>query len=344
MHLLANEWGDDLDPSVSRHYIPCNRLWFLKGVSFHRNCTHFLDRLEVDTLNSHGVVGPAGGIHWAQSLHASWIERSQRMRPPFSAARLRQRLNPLHRVLLRLEERHFRDRAYKKIIVTTSTVRNDLARFYNVPTGDVVIIPNGFNPSEFSPELRLNRRNAMRLQLGLAPRHLALLFVANELERKGFRTILGALKALNRDDVRLLVVGRSPSRQVMAMAAAAGVAAQVIACGATSDVAGYHAAADLFVLPTQYEAFCLAILEALGSGVPVVTTNLPGARDAVRPGVNGTLIDDPRSSEELAAAILPLLDSDIRARLSDSAPATVADHQWPILLQRYERVLLDNAN
>ncbi len=139
--------------------------------------------------------------------------------------------------------------------------------------------------------------------------------------------------------MRLLVVGRAPQAQIVREARRCGLADQVIACGPTGDVGAFHAAADVFVLPTQYEAFCLAILEALGSGLPVVTTRVPGAGDAIRPGVNGYLIDDPRSGEQLREKLLLLLDDDHRALLSRRAPATVAHYQWPSVLTRYEEVL-----
>ncbi|MEI6871850.1 MAG: glycosyltransferase, partial [Verrucomicrobiota bacterium] len=100
----------------------------------------------------------------------------------------------------------------------------------------------------------------------------------------------------------------------------------------------YHAAADLFVLPTQYEAFSLAILEALGSGLPVVTTDVPGAKDAILPGVNGLLQAAPKDGRELAE-ILSSLDDDALAGLSAQASASVTQFQWPNVLARYENVL-----
>ena len=130
----------------------------------------------------------------------------------------------------------------------------------------------------------------------------------------------------------------------MQQAEAHGLAGQVIAAGSTTDVAAFHAAADVFVLPTQYEAFCLAILEALGSGLPVITSDLPGARDAIQSGVNGLLLEDPLNGEELAAAVQRLTEAVARERLSKAAPESVRQYQWPVVLGAYERVLESSRN
>jgi len=283
-------------------------------------------------------------VMWVQSLHAAWLERGRSMLRAASWRAMQRRLNPLHPIILRLEDKHFKRRAYKKLIATTSAVRDDLGRFYGVPAEDVVIIPNGFNPEEFSPHRRSEHRAAMRKKLGLKPDQFALLFVANELERKGFKTILGALRAMGRRDVRLIVVGSPPTAMVSHMAAHHGVAEMVIAAGSTSHVADYHAAADLFVLPTQYEAFCLAIIESLGSGLPVVTSTVSGAGDAIQPGINGQVVRDPNNAEELAAVLKPMLDHDALAVYSAGTPATAEDYQWPKLLAKYEQVLVESCN
>jgi UDP-glucose:(heptosyl)LPS alpha-1,3-glucosyltransferase len=341
VHILAGSWQEDVESFAQCQRIEFRqRPAFLRGLGYHRQCTEFLKDFDCDVLNTHGVVCPTGGVLWVQSLHAAWLERGRAMLGNFSWRAMQRRFNPLHPIILRLEEKHFRRRAYKKLIATTPAVRDDLHRFYGVPADDVVIIPNGFNPEEFSPQRRSEHRAAMRKKLGLNPEQIVLLFVGNELERKGYKTILGALARLGRKSLRLVAVGKPPAAHVMQLAARHGVAGQVIAAGPSADVADFHAAADLFVLPTQYEAFSLAIIEALGSGLPVVTSAVPGAGDAIQPGVNGQIVRDPTDPEELAAVLKPMLDHDTLSVYSAGTPATAQDYQWPRLLARYEKVLL----
>jgi UDP-glucose:(heptosyl)LPS alpha-1,3-glucosyltransferase len=347
--VFANEWEEDDTQHIKYHYVPMQKQpFFLAGTSYFRECTKALRDAEYDVLNTHGSICPLGGVQWVQSIQRAWLEQSKKMRSPLSLSRIRQQLNPLHPVLLGLEDRHFRERNYQKLIATTPQVKADLNRLYGVPEEDVVIIPNGFSPTEFNPKRRAERRQASREQLGLKPNHVALLFVANELERKGYHTILAALSLLKGTpegkNLRLLVVGRPAKQLVLQHAAELSLEDQVISCGTTQDVSAFHAASDLFVLPTQYEAFCLAILEALGSGLPVVTTKVPGAQDAIRPGENGFLIDDPHNGEHLASILKLLSDDGKRAEISNQAPGTVEEYQWPRVLSRYESVLCQYAN
>jgi UDP-glucose:(heptosyl)LPS alpha-1,3-glucosyltransferase len=338
--IYAAAWDPLDDPRIAFHRVPMLRSpSFLRGWSYHRQATQILAKASYDVLNTHGCVCPTGGVHWVQSLHAAWLDQARKFRRWGSAARLKQQLNPLHPILLRLEAKHFRQRQYQHIIATTPEVRQDLHDYYGVPLTDVSIIPNGYAPTEFSPEVRQQARETQRQKLGLADDQVALLFVANELDRKGYQTILQALKILNRPELRLLVVGRASAAIAKERASRMGLDHAVMVCGSTARVADYHAAADLFVLPTQYEAFCLAILEALGSGLPVITSDIPGARNAILPGVNGAIVRDPMDGAELANVLTPFLEPAYRHRIAQQTPATVGSYQWPVVLQQYERVL-----
>jgi UDP-glucose:(heptosyl)LPS alpha-1,3-glucosyltransferase len=347
VHVFANEWDPDPDNNIHFHAVPMlHRPNFMRAPSFFKQCSKLLRPDEFDVVNIQGCECPPGHVFRIHSLHRAWIESSKRFRSPLSPQRIKQRLNPLHPLLLRLESRHLQSRQYKRLIALTPDVRRDLKNYYGVPETDVDVVPNGFNQTDFNPSARAARRESMRRQLGLREDQVAMLLVANELQRKGYPTILNAMHQMppaQLKSLRLLVVGNVSEQEVKTLAHAAGVAEQVQFCGPTRDVASFHAASDLFILPTQYEAFCLAILEALASGLPVITTRVPGAYDAIQPGINGMLIEDPTNGSELAAAISSLLDSDHRAQLSAAAPLSVEAYRWPSVMERYEKVLLQQC-
>ena len=83
---------------------------------------------------------------------------------------------------------------------------------------------------------------------------------------------------------------------------------------------------DMMVLPTWREGFPNAILEAAASGIPVISTECTGSRDAVVPEVTGLLIP-PGYPEAIFESVLKLLrDSRRRKRMGRAARAWVQEH------------------
>ena len=160
------------------------------------------------------------------------------------------------------------------------------------------------------------------------------IFVANELERKGFGPLLRAVESLKEDRIKILAVGRLDSRAV-------GKSSRVQFVGPTNDAGRYFAAADVFALPTQYEAWGLVIIEALACGLPSLTSRLAGAAVAVREGFSGELLDDPRDEAEIASKLSQILNrpSDEKGEIA----ATVQQYAWDRVLERYEQVLSECA-
>ena len=149
----------------------------------------------------------------------------------------------------------------------------------------------GFDPEAFSPIRRQRDFVGMlaRARFGYGEEDRVLLFVGNELERKGFDVVLEAVGLLRDPTVKLLGAGHvAPERTVqVADRAARPDRSRCSGLGSSSDVALLHAASDAFVLPTRYEPWGLVIVEALGSGLPVVTSQLAGAALAVEDGQDG---------------------------------------------------------
>lgn len=285
-----------------------------------------------------GVICPPNGIVWVQSVHKAWIEISQRERN--LRGRAKQWVNPIHPYLLAREKWYFKGRRYTRLIALTQQVKNDLMRFYNVPEKDVDILPNGYNPEEFNVERRGVDRVKVRAELGYADSDRVTVFVANELERKGFGPLMRAMAQLRDDSLRLLVVGRVVPGGYIAEMQQLGVADRVKFIGPSSDVGRYYAASDVFALPTTYEAWGLVIVEAMACGLPVLTSRLAGAAITVQEGQTGELLDNPRDVEEVAAKLRKVLAlSAGNAGNAQATAATVEQYQWPRVLEKYETVL-----
>jgi UDP-glucose:(heptosyl)LPS alpha-1,3-glucosyltransferase len=330
-----------LHPNVIQHVIPLRRrIQSLDLLTFSRRVRRLLsERLGADVQAAFGIQCPYDGVLWVQSVHRAWLEISKRKRG--FVGRLKQRLNPFHPVVLALEERYYARRNYRKLIALTSEVKNDLMRLYSVPDSDIVVLPNGFSPSEFNCGQALSDREKARKSLVIDPTDQAVLFVANELERKGFGPLVRAIAAMENPSIKLIVVGRASLKPYEGELRRLGLFDRVISVGPTNNVARYFAAADVFALPTQYEAWGLVIVEALACGIPVLTSRLAGAAIAVNEGKSGELLDEPDEPAEIALKLSRILQGGYDS--PERIAASVADYAWPTILKRYEQILVDCA-
>ncbi|HUY33796.1 MAG TPA: glycosyltransferase family 4 protein [Pirellulales bacterium] len=221
--------------------------------------------------------------------------------------------------------------AEERIFIAISRmVARDFERFHGVPRERVRLIYNGVDVERFSPGQRSNYRRVVRDELGVAEDELLLLIVAHNFRLKGVPALLAAVGLLAADGwpVRLAVVGgkRHPAFARLAGRLGAGNATRFV--GSVEDAVPYYAAADAYVQPTWYDPCSLVLLEALASGLPVVTSRYNGAGELVTEGREGWIVDDPGDPRELAGRLQPLFDPATRQRMSAAARALAEAHSF----------------
>lgn len=337
--VMARRFGDSgcLHPEVERIVLQSPSLPLGMGLPWDRAAS----RRQMRQWGAHraggfGVQAPEGSVVWVQSVHAAWWDLSRgRRRGP---VRWRQAWNPFHRVVLAMERALYGRRRYRRLIALTEGVRTDLNRFYGVPERDVSVLPNGFDRSEFHPGLREESRQVLRARLRIPSDARVILFLANEWERKGLIPLFEAFRQLQDPEAHLVVVGRLPEAFLKEQAARIGIRGNLHFRPATSAVAPWFAMADVFALPTSYEAWGMVIIEALACGTPVLTSRLAGASVAVREGLTGVLLENPADSHEMKLGLQKLLSG--VGRDHSQIAASVEAYQWSELLPCYERILL----
>jgi glycosyltransferase involved in cell wall biosynthesis len=153
-----------------------------------------------------------------------------------------------------------------------------------------------------------------RERLGLTRDAFVLGSVARFDPVKRLDTLVGALRALTRPCVSLLLVGGGPEGdRLRRLVDAARLNDRVIFAGWLDDSARVYPAIDLYVAASAKEGLPFALLEAMGAGLAVVATDVPGHRDVVRHEETGLLVP-PDDGGALAAAIESLMDDPERRR------------------------------
>jgi D-inositol-3-phosphate glycosyltransferase len=100
----------------------------------------------------------------------------------------------------------------------------------------------------------------------------------------------------------------------------------------------YYSAADVSVVASYYESFCLVVLESLACGTPVVSTPVGVAPAVIKYGENGYLVDD-NSPRQLAAGLDAALGSEEMNR--DFIRNTAAGYDWESIARQVEKEYLE---
>ncbi|MFH0888252.1 MAG: glycosyltransferase family 4 protein [Planctomycetota bacterium] len=113
---------------------------------------------------------------------------------------------------------------------------------------------------------------------------------------------------LLRANIKLLVIGKGNVNKYQALAKRHGIGNQVLFPGAQSQIERYYAASDILLFPTLYEPFGNVCLEAMASGLPVITTRIAGASEIINNAIDSFIIDEPSDTKAIAEKIIFLLD------------------------------------
>jgi UDP-glucose:(heptosyl)LPS alpha-1,3-glucosyltransferase len=242
-------------------------------------------RPEADILYSLERV-PGCHVHRAgDGVHAAWLNRRSRFEPAWK--RYFHVINPKHLSLLHLECEVYQ--TAHSIIANSEMVADEIVRWQEFPRERIHVVPNGIGPS-----VATIPRTEARAQLELPEDAYVVLFVGTGWERKGLKFAIEAVEALGKKTI-LLVAGRqSPVVRYSSKRARF--------LGPVNNLAPVFSAADVFALPTIYDPFSNACLEALAAGLPVVTTTANGFSEILTPDVHGSIVK-PGDADALAEAL-----------------------------------------
>jgi UDP-glucose:(heptosyl)LPS alpha-1,3-glucosyltransferase len=308
-------------------------------LSFRYRAERALRSRPFDLTVTFGAECPTGDVAVVGSVHRAWLAQRGAIQTPAGPlpSTVRYAL-PRHLAVLGLERTYFRSPRLRSVLATSRQTADEVVAAYDLDPDIVSVVPNGFDPDEFNGAVRVAERATRRSRLGWDG-SVVLLFVGNELHRKGFATLLEAVALLGDPRLRVEVVGAASLGPYHRRIEALGLSDRVWWHGSQADLAPWYAAADLLVLPTQYEPFGNTIIEALATGLPVVTTTLAGASSAVVPDVNGLLQLDPVDAHELAGLLERALEGEHLADWSAQAGSGLECFEWSAIASRFEAAL-----
>jgi UDP-glucose:(heptosyl)LPS alpha-1,3-glucosyltransferase len=276
-----------------------------------------------DVVQSHERTLGQGVYRAGEGCHRGYLEATGASRRRFV----------YHRVLLALERRVFT--TTPQIAAISQLGAEEIARRYAVPPTRLTVVYNGVDLARFHPDHRGRHRVAARGEVSVAADAWVALFAGSGFERKGLVTALEGFAGLRDRSSRLLVLGKGDTRAYRRLADRLAVADRVVWLGARPDVERWYAAADALVIPTLYEPFGNVHLEALASGLPVVTTTAAGGAEAV--GTEGGVVVPPGDAAAVTAALARLRAGDPQA-LASAARAAAEPFTFERQVAGFERI------
>jgi glycosyltransferase involved in cell wall biosynthesis len=232
---------------------------------------------EVDVVHTHlpwsdipgRVAALAARKPVVSTFHSTWYDPSHLRALPVMGR---------HKVQLIRALDGFSVRWTRALFAPSDTVREVYSRALRIPPERITIIHNGIDLREFAPS-QFVERGLVRAGFGISSEELAISVVARFYPPKDHSTVIAAVGALAKElPVHLYLAGSGPLEERL-RGMARKCDAPVTFLGPRQDVPRLLFASDLFVLPTFYEAYSLALMEAMAMGLPCLASDIPENRE-----------------------------------------------------------------
>lgn len=328
VHLIVGNIHVPIDKRIVVHKIPVIKLGrFLKILSFLLFSQRVLKKHQFDIIQGFGrtikqdVFRAGGGCH--KEYRKNVI---QKIRNPF--LRYFKLYLPYQLLLLYIEKKQFSKNNFRKIVTVSNQVKKEIISHYNILEEDIEVIYNGVDIEALNPKNRERYFSEVRKKFNIKLNEKVILFLGTGFERKGLSLLIQAFAILMDDspDIKLLVVGKDNNIQrYVHLSEELRVANRVVFTGPQSDVKMFYVAADVFVLPTLYEPFGNVCLEAMASGLPVITSRVNGVSEIME-GTDCLLLDDPTDIKGMAKKIGFLLANNVEREKIARTVRKIAEH------------------
>lgn len=238
---------------------------------------------------------------------------------PFQYKRLYTVLPPVLKIL-------FRNATF--LVANSEGLRNMAQDVF--PEFPIKVIPNGLDTYRFT------NGNAR-----VPAEEVRILFVSRLIKRKGLQFLIEAIPEV-RKQVKypfvIKVVGDGPDEETLTTQIdQLGVGEYFRFYGYVEHgkLPEYYLNADIFVLPSLAEGMPNVVLEAMGSGLPIVATTVPGSKELVKDGENGFVLP-PRDSQALAQALITLINQRaLREEMGRRSKKIAQGYTWDIVIEKY---------
>jgi UDP-glucose:(heptosyl)LPS alpha-1,3-glucosyltransferase len=317
IHIFSNQWTASRHPNIHIHHVRSIKLnSFIRTLSFAWFSAKAIDKESFDIVQSHEKTWKQNVYRVGDGCHKEWLEQRNRIRT--NLGRFLLFLNPFHQLTLKLEKNLFESGQCKKFIANSQMVKSDILKHYQCPPENISVIYNGVDLVRFHPENNKRFRLSVRNELGVPKNSLLILFVGSGFERKGLKALLQATQYLCSKEWRMLIIGKGNWKKYLKLVPK-NLRRQIIYREPVRDIEKYYSAADIFAMPVIYDPIGNTNMEAMASGLSIITTRHCGVADIIEHKQNGLIVENFESTKEIAENINTLFNKDLRQAIGQNA-------------------------
>ena len=297
-------------------------------------------------LTPNFAVPPNFGKTLVCTVHSTWKGEAEAIRgEPYSRLNANEKFLVSFNWFLRFFEDGMLHRA-RRIIAVSHFTKWELTNYYKIPAGKIRVIHNGVDTRKFQPA---QDKRKVKRELGFDPDDVAIVSVGRLYTRKGLFTLIESMPAVVKrfPNAKFIVSGKGQSdemHKLITYAEKIGVRDNLVFTGYYPDkkLPLLYQAADVFAFSTFYEHHPFAVLEALATGLPVVTTWVGGIPETIESGKNGFLVE-PFNAKQFSDRIIYLLEHPAEAaEMGRLARKTIVEqYDWRIVVKDAMKVYDD---
>lgn len=229
-------------------------------------------------------------------------------------------------------------RTSKLLLAPSSMVAKDLEKLYGITANKIRVQPHGVDIEHYTP---MNKRARARIKHHFNALNKKRLMFIGAPFRKGFHLLLKALAHVkNAQDIELIAAGFKPSEEFKSLVEKLRLRKLVSFKGVISDeeLKITYQSSDIFILPSLYDPFSLATLEAMACGLPVIISPYVGAKDIIKDWQNGIIVN-PYDTYKFADVITTLINDDkLRRKIGVNARNTAKRYSWKNVAKSFLKV------
>ncbi|MEA1970305.1 MAG: glycosyltransferase family 4 protein, partial [Thermodesulfobacteriota bacterium] len=327
-HVFTNRWQSGSD-RITFHKVPIIRFpRFLTTISFAYFAGCKISKINFDLVHTHDRIFDADIFTMHGIPHRIWVhEIRKKSMSLFDCA------------TCWVEKCLVNNTGCKIFLPVSSLTKEKFLQEHKMGSEKIQVTHPGVDIARFQGFDREHCRKETRGHFGIDPSDIVILFVSMNFEIKGLDYIIAALgKAKSSylsQNLKLLVVGKGDYKKYGALAQKAGIKDNVVFAGVhKKNLEKIYLASDIFMMLSRFDTFGMTVLEAMAASLPVIISSNVGAKDLVKEGINGFVIDDTNNADMICEKMGFMLDSKARNTMAEKACNTALNNSWDAVAKR----------